>query len=99
MVSHYAPNLPVRLDAADIAPDEALLAFGPRPCTAGGAMFNLSPGGDLVEAASRLFAGLRQLDLLGPQRGLVRIAAMPVPSAGLGLAIIDRLQRAAAPRG
>ena len=63
-----------------------------------GADFNLSQAGDLTEAAARLFEGLRWLDAEGARLGLARIAAMPVPATGLGLAIADRLQRAAAPR-
>ena len=97
MVSHYAPRLPVRLEAATAAADEALLAFGPAPGD-GRAVFQLSAAGDLVEAAGRLFAGLRWLDAEGARIGLKRIAAMAVPRHGLGLAINDRLQRAAAPR-
>ena len=54
--------------------------------------------GDLTEAATRLFTGLRQLDSVARARGLVQIAAMAVPETGLGMAINDRLQRAAAPR-
>jgi L-threonylcarbamoyladenylate synthase len=96
--SHYAPSLPVRLDAATVSPGEALLAFGP-PLEGAGLTYNLSIRGDLVEAAARLFAGLRVLDAEGRAHGLVRIAVMPVPVRGLGLAINDRLQRAAAPRG
>jgi L-threonylcarbamoyladenylate synthase len=99
MLSHYAPALPVRLDAAEVAPDEALLAFGPRLLPGAGAVWNLSPAGDAKEAAARLFAGLRWLDAEGQRLGLARIAAMPVPEAGLGAAINDRLARAAAPRG
>jgi L-threonylcarbamoyladenylate synthase len=98
LVSHYAPHLPVRLDARMAGPDEALLAFGPAPAGAG-LTFQLSEAGDLVEAAARLFAGLRALDAEGRRRGLARIAAMKVPDHGLGLAINDRLRRAAAPRG
>lgn len=98
LASHYAPHLPLRLDATSVSPDEALLAFGPAPDGAG-AVFNLSESGDLAEAAARLFAGLRWLDAEGRRRGLVRIAAMAVPPTGLGLAINDRLARAAAPRG
>jgi L-threonylcarbamoyladenylate synthase len=79
--------------------DEALLAFGPSPLSGAGALWNLSPGGDVTEAARRLFAGLRWLDAEGQRLGLLRIAAMPVPQAGLGAAIADRLARAAAPRG
>ncbi|MBN9559304.1 MAG: threonylcarbamoyl-AMP synthase [Alphaproteobacteria bacterium] len=97
LVSHYAPRLPVRLGATTIAADEALLAFGP-PLSGAGATFDLSPTGDLPEAAARLFEGLRWLDAEGARLGLKRIAAMPVPESGLGLAIVDRLQRAAAPR-
>jgi len=96
-VSHYAPRLPVRLDAATVAADEALLAFG-QALPGAGATFELSPAGDLIEAAARLFEGLRWLDAEGARLGLRRIAAMPVPATGLGLAIADRLQRAAAPR-
>jgi L-threonylcarbamoyladenylate synthase len=98
LVSHYAPDLPVRLEARAAGPDEALLAFGPVPSGAS-LVFQLSAARDLAEAASNLFAGLRWLDAEGRARGLVRIAAMPVPPHGLGLAINDRLRRAAAPRG
>ncbi len=97
LVSHYAPSLPVRLRAGGVAPDEALLAFGPPPPGAG-ALFQLSAGRDLVEAAANLFTGLRALDAEGARLGLKGIAAMAVPETGLGLAINDRLQRAAAPR-
>ncbi len=98
MLSHYAPSLPVRLAASDLAGDEALLAFGPRPLAGAGVMWNLSPSGDLAEAAARLFAGLRWLDAEGTRLGLIGIAAMAVPEGGLGAAINDRLARAAAPR-
>ncbi len=98
MLSHYAPALPVRLEAMQAGPEEALLAFGAPPPGAG-AVWQLSEAGDLREAAARLFAGLRWLDAEGARRGLVRIAAMPVPAHGLGAAINDRLARAAAPRG
>jgi L-threonylcarbamoyladenylate synthase len=97
LASHYAPRAPLRLDAEAVGPDEALLAFGaalPGP----GAVWNLSPGGDLLEAASRLFAGLRWLDRQVAERRLSGIAAMTVPAGGLGEAINDRLRRAAAPR-
>ncbi len=95
LVSHYAPELPVRLDAVSVARDEALLAFGP-PLAGAAVVFQLSAAGDLVEAAARLFEGLRSLDRIAGLRG---IAVMAVPHDGLGLAINDRLQRAAAPRG
>ena len=93
MVSHYAPALPVRLDATEVAADEALLAFGPPPPGAG-ATFQLSLTRGVTEAASRLFEGLRALDATG----LRAIAVMPIPTEGLGEAIADRLARAAAPR-
>ena len=95
--SHYAPGLPVRLAAREVAADVALLAFGPVPPGAG-LVFQLSEGGDLTEAAAKLFAGLRTLDDAGSRLGLRGIAVMPVPEQGLGAAINDRLQRAAAPR-
>ncbi|MBW8268076.1 L-threonylcarbamoyladenylate synthase [Caldovatus aquaticus] len=97
LASHYAPSLPLRLNATSVAPDEALLAFGP-PLPGAGAVWSLSDSGDLREAAARLFAGLRWLDAEGARRGLKRIAVMPIPAHGLGLAVNDRLARAAAPR-
>jgi L-threonylcarbamoyladenylate synthase len=81
-----------------VGADEALLAFGP-PLQGAGVTFQLSTDKNPVEAAANLFAGLRRLDAEGARLGLRGIAAMPVPEAGLGLAINDRLQRAAAPRG
>ncbi len=88
--SHYAPALPVRLGAVEARPGEALLAFGPSVSSAR----NLSPSGDLTEAAANLFAYLRALDR--PEHSA--IAVMPIPEEGLGRAINDRLRRAAAPR-
>jgi L-threonylcarbamoyladenylate synthase len=96
--SHYAPRAALRLAAERVEPGEALLAFGPTlPPGAenAAAVLNLSPRGDLVEAAANLFAHLRALDASGARR----IAVMPVPRRGLGAAIADRLARAAAPRG
>ncbi|MDZ7713748.1 MAG: L-threonylcarbamoyladenylate synthase [Rhodovibrio sp.] len=94
LASHYAPSARLRLNAADPACDEALLAFGPDVPTGAKVTANLSPTGDLREAAAKLFALLHALD-----RADVRgIAAMPVPETGLGAAINDRLRRAAAPR-
>ncbi len=98
LLSHYAPALPVRLGAREVARDEALLAFGP-PLPGAGAVFQLSEARDLREAAARLFSGLRWLDAEGARLGLRGIAAMAVPAEGLGAAINDRLERAAAPRG
>ena len=95
LASHYAPSQPVRLNAASVAADEGLLAFGPQPLAGAREMLNLSPTGDLAEAAANLFAHLRALD----QPGNARIAVMPIPPTGLGLAINDRLRRAAADDG
>ena len=89
---HYAPKAPLRLNVTDVRPGEALLAFGPGSPYAA-ATLNLSPDGDLVEAAANLFSHLRTLDAAG-----VVIAVMPIPNEGLGEAINDRLARAAAPR-
>ncbi len=94
LASHYAPRLPLRLNATSVAADEALLAFGPEPLPGAAVVRNLSPTGDLREAAANLFACLHDLD----QPGLSAIAVMPVPEDGLGVAINDRLRRAAAPR-
>ena len=94
LASHYAPDAAMRLNARDVRPGEALLAFGnPVPATEGPSI-NLSPAGDLVEAAAGLFAALRALDATGART----IAVMPIPEHGLGEAINDRLRRAAAPR-
>jgi L-threonylcarbamoyladenylate synthase len=94
LASHYAPALPVRLEAASARPGEALLAFGPDPPPGFAAVLNLSPTGDLVEAAANLFAMLRRAD----RPEFSGIAVMPIPEKGLGRAINDRLRRAAAPR-
>ena len=97
LASHYAPKARLRLNATDVRDDEALLAFGMQLAAgAGGArkIFNLSKRGDLIEAAANLFSHLRALDASGAKT----IAVMPVPHDGLGEAINDRLQRAAAPR-
>lgn len=94
LASHYAPRAPLRLNAASATPGEALLAFGPDAPETDGPGFNLSPRGDLVEAAANLFAALRTLD----QNDITAIAVMPIPDNGLGEAINDRLRRAAAPR-
>jgi L-threonylcarbamoyladenylate synthase len=88
---HYAPSARLRLGARTARPGELLLGFGPEaPAEAA----NLSPSGDLREAAANLFAMLRELD----REDVAAIAVMPVPETGLGVAINDRLRRAAAPR-
>ena len=96
--SHYAPNVSVRLGANAPEKDEAFLAFGPDPSPAHPYTLNLSPAGNLAEAASNLFAHLRALDVVCSKNGLKRIAVAPIPATGLGEAINDRLTRAAAPR-
>jgi L-threonylcarbamoyladenylate synthase len=93
--SHYAPSRPVRLEARQVSPDEGLLAFGPHPPAGAVMTCNLSPAGDLAEAAANLFAYMRALD----RPGIGRIAVMPIPQTGLGVAINDRLRRAAADDG
>jgi L-threonylcarbamoyladenylate synthase len=97
LASHYAPQARLRLDAQEVRPGEALLAFG-TPEIAGAnravARRDLSPTGDLIEAAANLYAHLRALDRSGAET----IAVAPVPGEGLGEAIQDRLKRAAAPR-
>lgn len=92
LASHYAPARPVRLGATDVGADEGLLAFGPNVPPGAMLTYNLSPSGDLAEAAANLFAQLRALD----RPGIGRIAVMAIPQTGLGLAINDRLRRAAA---
>lgn len=89
MARHYAPNAPVRLEAAGPREGEAFLAFGPAP--SGSRVLNLSPSGDLAEAAANLFAMLRAADAMSP----AAIAVAPIPESGLGEAINDRLRRAA----
>jgi len=89
LASHYAPGAPVRLGAEAARPGEVLLGFG----GTAGAEIDLSPSGDLVEAAAALFDALHRLDVLGKP-----IAVAPIPDKGLGRAINDRLRRAAAPR-
>ena len=89
MASHYAPAAPVRLNAETAMAGEVLLGFGPVECD-----LNLSPSGDLQQAAAALFGHLHQLDAQGQP-----IAVSPIPDHGLGVAINDRLRRAAAPRG
>jgi L-threonylcarbamoyladenylate synthase len=97
LASHYAPRTPLRLDTRTVSAGEALLAFGvPLPPGSDHAarVLNLSPGADMIEAAANLFSYLRSLDAIGAPA----IAVMPIPRSGLGEAINDRLQRAAAPR-
>lgn len=91
--SHYAPRAGLRLNALAPKPGETYLGFGPHAGPDGAP--NLSPEGDLSEAARNLFAYLAMLDATGAEA----IAVAPIPNEGLGEAINDRLERAAAPRG
>jgi len=91
LLKHYAPRLPVRLNAAPAQGKEGLLSFG-KPLPGFATVFPLSENGDLAQAAARLYAGLHALDHV---EGLTGIAVMPIPQQGLGLAINDRLTRAA----
>ncbi|MBP9693541.1 MAG: threonylcarbamoyl-AMP synthase [Alphaproteobacteria bacterium] len=92
--SHYAPALPVKLNVHFPTEGDAFLAFGPTLIDTQENVLNLSPTGDLDEAAKNLFAMLRALD----QPHFKAIAVMPIPEIGLGIAINDRLKRAAADR-
>ncbi|SIR08929.1 translation factor SUA5 [Rhizobium sp. RU20A] len=97
LASHYAPDAPVRLEATHVEPGEALIRFGPEPVAGeemAHAVFNLSPGGDLREAAAALFDMMKRADASGARR----IVFGPIPRQGLGEAIHDRIERAAAPR-
>lgn len=92
LASHYAPAATLRLDATELRPDEMGLDFAEQ--FGGSAALDLSPRGDIAEAAANLYRYLRALDSRGP----LTIAVAPIPEHGLGTAINDRLRRAAAPR-
>ena len=97
LASHYAPAAAVRLNASHVEPGEALIRFGNAPMKGielAKAVFDLSPSGDLAQAAANLFDYLKRADASGASR----IAIGPIPGEGLGEAINDRLARAAAPR-
>lgn len=95
LLKHYAPKADVRLNADEINSGEGVLGFGPEaetgPLSNLGPVFNLSETGDLREAAHRLYAGLHYMD----EQGVGMIAVRPIPMEGIGLAINDRLRRAA----
>ncbi|EJW21429.1 hypothetical protein IMCC14465_12250 [alpha proteobacterium IMCC14465] len=90
LVRHYAPQAHLRLNAETIEAHEALLAFGTKIPSYAGLCLNLSPTGNLTEAAANLFSYLHELDA-----ATHRIAVMPIPDEGLGAAINDRLKKAA----
>ncbi|AXO16806.1 L-threonylcarbamoyladenylate synthase [Thalassospira indica] len=98
MTSHYAPGLPVRLEATSADPakygDEVLLGFGDCNTKGFDAVLWLSKSGNDIEAAANLFAKLHEAD----QSHFAGIAIAPIPDKGLGIAINDRLKRASAPR-
>lgn len=97
LASHYAPDAGVRLNARDVAPGEALIRFGGTKLPGeekAAIVLDLSPGGDLREAAANLFGYMQTADATGART----IAFAPIPATGLGEAINDRLERAAAPR-
>ncbi|TCP88977.1 translation factor SUA5 [Rhizobium sp. PP-CC-2G-626] len=97
LASHYAPGAAVRLDATDVRLGEALIRFGGMALPGEAAaviVLDLSPSGNLREAAANLFSYMKQADATGART----IAFSAIPSQGLGEAIRDRLERAAAPR-
>ena len=89
MKRHYAPSIPLRLNATSLCPGEAFLAFGKTSIECD-MLLNLSEAGDLSEAASNLFRMMRLLD----NKIYLGIAVAPIPNVGVGLAINDRLKRA-----
>ena len=93
LASHYAPRAKLRLDAFSLLPGEAGLDFGGKFEPAD-RVLDLSPKGDVIEAAAHLFSHLRRLDFMGS----ATIAVAPIENKGLGEAINDRLRRAAAER-
>ena len=100
LASHYAPRAPLRLNREHAAPGEAFLDFAGSIADTDqpAAYLDLSPSGNLAEAATNLFSYLRQLDILCQRDNLRGIAAAPIPGDAIGEAINDRLARAAAPR-
>ena len=97
LASHYAPGAAVRLNATDVKTGEALIRFGGEPLPGEEnaiEILDLSPSANLREAAANLFAYMKQADASGAKT----IAFGTIPNEGLGEAIIDRIERAAAPR-
>ena len=90
LARHYAPQAGLRLNALTVEKDEGLLAYGKDVPPCENLCLNLSPSGNLIEAAANLFSHLHELDTTA-----TRIAVMPIPNEGLGAAINDRLERAA----
>lgn len=96
LASHYAPAARLRINVDEPRADEVYLAFGRRPPNHPFSL-NLSVSGDVREAAANLFAALHAADRLVKDHRLAGISVAPVPTTGLGLAINDRLKRAASP--
>ena len=92
LARHYEPTLPLRINATNAHPDEILIGFGPDSDVMHAPTFNLSPSGDLREAAANLFAMLHDAEAAGGRS----IAIAPIPDEGIGRAINDRLRRGAA---
>ncbi len=88
LLKHYAPSKKFRINVIEPAADELFIAFG---AGYGNAQMNLSPAGDLREAAANLFAFMREAD---KNPNYAKIAMAPIPSEGVGLAINDRIRRA-----
>jgi L-threonylcarbamoyladenylate synthase len=91
---HYAPKTNVKINATEASGQDVCLNFG-QSCLLGGAELNLSVSGSLEEAAANLFDYLRQADQISQARGYAQIVVAPIPNEGLGVAINERLQRAA----
>lgn len=92
--SHYAPDAKVIMNCSTDLPSAGYLMFGPEKNSVADTSLNLSPTGNLLEAAANLYSYLKELD----SKGIETICVSPIPNEGLGIAINDRLQRAAAPR-
>lgn len=92
---HYAPTVPLRMNAIQVLPNEGLLSFGNSNLTAE-FLLNLSPSGNIVEAATNLFDFMHKMDKLGQDGKITSIAVTPIQNDGIGIAINERLSRAAA---
>jgi L-threonylcarbamoyladenylate synthase len=91
---HYAPHTKLRLNATSINDNEIGLNFGESNLNSN-YYLNLSPSADLIEAASNLYDMLRKLDEYASMQGASTIAVAEIPNTGIGLALNDRLLRAA----
>ena len=96
MESHYAPNCKLKLNVENLHSSELFLGFGDMPRNTIG--LSLSQKGSLTEAASNLFSSLTDIDKMASLMNVKTVHVAPIPNFGLGVAINDRLKRAAAPR-